>query len=251
MAPVRSRKPDPARALRAGYWSPPAWQLGLARRRTLLAMAIRRLLWRIQVDSAPALKRALDVVGASLIILASIPIFLAVALAIKLEDGGPVFFRQVRVGKDGRRFQMCKFRSMTPNAEALKAEFSVLDADLKASLAAIPAAHRRILTSHDAFGYFAHAYGVEFVGLQGSSTEGEPTAQDLKRVIEQIKAGKIHAVFLENMSDPRFVETLASDTGAKVGGELYADALSDRDGPAADLLSLFRHNQSELLKVLK
>jgi lipopolysaccharide/colanic/teichoic acid biosynthesis glycosyltransferase len=121
MAPVRSRKPDPARALRAGYWSPPAWQLGLARRRTLLAMAIRRLLWRIQVDSAPALKRALDVVGASLIILASIPIFCAVALAIKLEDGGPVFFRQVRVGKDGRRFQMYKFRSMTPNAEALKA----------------------------------------------------------------------------------------------------------------------------------
>jgi zinc/manganese transport system substrate-binding protein len=137
------------------------------------------------------------------------------------------------------------------NADALKAEFTALDAELKASLGALPAGQRRVLTSHDAFGYFAHAYGIEFVGLQGVSTEGEPTAQDLKGVIEQIQAGKIRAVFLENMSDPRFVETLTQDTGIKVGGALYADALSGPDGPAPDLLSLFRHNQSELLKTLQ
>lgn len=137
------------------------------------------------------------------------------------------------------------------NAEALKAEFAVLDADLKASLAAIPAERRRILTSHDAFGYFARAYGIDFVGLQGVSTETEPSAQDLKAVIEQIKAGRITAVFLENMSDPRFVETLAADTGVKIGGELYADALSRPDGPAPDLLALFRHNQRQLLDALQ
>lgn len=137
------------------------------------------------------------------------------------------------------------------NAEALKAEFSALDTDLKASLAAIPAERRRILTSHDAFGYFARAYGIDFVGLQGMSTESEPSAQDLTAVIEQIKAGRITAVFLENMSDPRFVETLAADTGVKIGGELYADALSAPDGPAPDLLALFRHNQRQLLEALQ
>lgn len=139
----------------------------------------------------------------------------------------------------------------TANAKALKAEFAALDADLKASFGALPAAQRRVLTSHDAFGYFARAYGIDFVGLQGISTDSEPTAQDLKRVIGEIESGGIRAVFLENMSDPRFIETLAADTGVKVGGALYADALSGPDGPAPDLLSLFRHNQSELLKALQ
>lgn len=137
------------------------------------------------------------------------------------------------------------------NATALKAEFLALDSELKASLGALPATQRRVLTSHDAFGYFGRAYGIEFVSLQGVSAEDEPTAQDLKHVIEEINAGGIRALFLENMSDPRFVETLAADTGVKIGGELYADALSGPDGPAPDLLSLFRHNQSELLKALR
>lgn len=137
------------------------------------------------------------------------------------------------------------------NAAALKAAFTALDAELKASFAALPAAHRRVLTSHDAFAYFGRAYGIDFVGLQGGSAGSEPTAQDLKEVIEQIEAGRLRAAFLENMTDPRFVETLAADTGIKVGGALYADALSGPDGPVPDLLSLFRHNQSELLKALQ
>lgn len=139
----------------------------------------------------------------------------------------------------------------TATAATLKAEFAALDADLKARFSALPAGQRRILTSHDAFGYFGRAYGIDFVALQGVSTDSEPSAQDLKRVIEEITHGGIRAVFLENMSDPRFVETLAEDTGVRVGGALYADALSGPDGPAPDLLSLFRHNQSELLKALQ
>lgn len=105
----------------SGRWGLPGGGLGLARRRDLLLMAARRLAWRIRVDSAPVFKRALDLMGASAMVAAGLPIFCAVALAIKLEDGGPIFFRQVRVGKDGRLFRMYKFRSMTQNAEALKA----------------------------------------------------------------------------------------------------------------------------------
>jgi len=137
------------------------------------------------------------------------------------------------------------------NADELKQSFSALDAEVKAALGALPSDQRRVLTSHDAFAYFGRAYGIEFVGLQSAGLEGEPTAKDLRDVIEAIETGQIRAVFVENMSDPRFVETLARDTGIRIGGTLYADALSGPDGPAPDLLSLFRHNQRELLKALQ
>ncbi|WP_374383724.1 metal ABC transporter solute-binding protein, Zn/Mn family [Dongia sp.] len=137
------------------------------------------------------------------------------------------------------------------NAESLKAKYVKLNSDLDASLGALPRESKRILTSHDAFQYFGHAYGIEFVGVQGVSTDSEPSAQDLKEIVRQIKEGGIKALFVENMSDPRFLETISADTGVAIGGELYSDSLSDESGPAQDLLSLFRHNQSELLKVLK
>lgn len=137
------------------------------------------------------------------------------------------------------------------NAEALKQQFRALDADLMATIGALPAARKRVLTSHDAFQYFGRAYGVQFVGVQGVSTEMEPSAQDLRHIVEQINSGKIKAVFIETMNDPRFIETLAKDTGTRIGGDLYSDALSTPDGPASDLMSLFRHNQKELLKALQ
>ncbi|MBL8710014.1 MAG: zinc ABC transporter substrate-binding protein [Rhodospirillaceae bacterium] len=137
------------------------------------------------------------------------------------------------------------------NANELKQSFAALDAELKTALGALPANQRRVLTSHDAFSYFGRAYGIAFVGIQSAGMDDEPTAQDLRDVIEAIENQQIRAVFLENMTDPRFVETLARDTGIRIGGTLYADALSGPDGPAPDLLSLFRHNQRELLKALQ
>lgn len=137
------------------------------------------------------------------------------------------------------------------NAEALKSEFRALNSELTASIGSLPPESKRVLTSHDAFQYFGHAYGITFIGIQGVTTDAEPSARDLKKIIEQIKSGAIKAVFIENMNDPRFVEGLAADTGVTVGGSLYSDALSEADGPAADLLSLYRHNAAELLKALK
>jgi zinc/manganese transport system substrate-binding protein len=137
------------------------------------------------------------------------------------------------------------------NADDLKRRFRALDAELTASLGALPPENKRILTSHDAFQYFGRAYGIDFIAVQGLTTEAEPSAQDLKKIVEQIKGGEIKAIFIENMNDPRFVQSLAADTGAAVGGDLYSDALSAPAGPAADLLSLYRYNAAELLKVLK
>lgn len=137
------------------------------------------------------------------------------------------------------------------NARKLSAEMAALDAQLKADFSAIPQEHRRVLTSHDAFRYFARAYGVDFVAIHGVSTEAEPTAKDLAEIVQQARAGNITAIFLENMSDPRLIETVAGETDLTVGGELYADALSDQDGPAPDYLSLFRYNARQLLAALR
>jgi len=133
------------------------------------------------------------------------------------------------------------------NADTLIAEIAALDQQLKADFGAIPQERRRVLTSHDAFHYFGRAYGIEFVSVQGLSTEAEPTADDLVKVVRQARDGHLSAIFLENMSDPRLAETVAQETGLRVGGELYADALSEADGPAPDYLSLVRHNARQLL----
>lgn len=137
------------------------------------------------------------------------------------------------------------------NAQRHAAEMAELDARLKADFAAIPAERRRVLTSHDAFGYFSHAYGVEFLAIHGVSTEAEPSAQDLGKLIEQARAGSITAIFAENMANANLAETVSAESGIRVGGRLYADALSVADGPAPDYLALFRHNAGQLLDALR
>jgi lipopolysaccharide/colanic/teichoic acid biosynthesis glycosyltransferase len=111
-----------ARLLRQSYRELAAGGVRWSRRRDLLAIALERAAWRLEVAGGPRVKRAVDLVAGLVLLLVTAPIILAVALAIKLEDGGPVFFPQVRVGKDGRHFVMFKFRSMVPNAETLKAQ---------------------------------------------------------------------------------------------------------------------------------
>lgn len=128
------------------------------------------------------------------------------------------------------------------NAAAYTAKLDALENEVKAAIAKIPADKRRIITSHDAFGYFSAAYGIEFVAPQGVSTEAEASAKDVAKIIRQIKADKIPAVFMENISDPRLVKRIASETGAKIGGEVYSDALSDDKGPASTYIDMIENN---------
>jgi zinc/manganese transport system substrate-binding protein len=122
------------------------------------------------------------------------------------------------------------------------AELNALDADIRASVAKIPADRRKIITSHDAFGYFADTYGVKFIAPRGVSTEAEASAKDVAKLIQQIKREKITAVFVENISDQRLIQQIAKDTGARVGGTLFSDALSKPEGPAATYIGMMRHN---------
>ena len=128
------------------------------------------------------------------------------------------------------------------NAKAYLAKLDALDAEVKAAVAAIPEKGRTIITSHDAFGYFAHEYGIEVVAPQGVSTEAEPTAKDVAKLITQIRDEDVKAVFVENITDPRMIERIAKEGGAKIGGALYSDALSQPDGPAGTYIDMIRHN---------
>lgn len=128
------------------------------------------------------------------------------------------------------------------NATAYLDALDALDREVRAAVAAIPPERRRIITTHDAFGYFKAAYGLDFVAPQGVSTEAEPSAKDVARIIQQIRREKIGAVFLENVSDPRLIERIAQETGARIGERLYSDALSAPDGPAGTYIDMMRHN---------
>ncbi|MET0921834.1 MAG: metal ABC transporter substrate-binding protein [Xanthobacteraceae bacterium] len=136
------------------------------------------------------------------------------------------------------------------NATAYLGKLDALDADVKAAVAAIPADRRKIISTHDAFGYFQQAYGVEFIAPQGVSTEAEPSARDVARIITQVKKQKIPAVFLENIADPRLMERIAQESGARVGGKLYSDALTDAKGDAPTYLDMMRHNIKQISAAL-
>lgn len=136
------------------------------------------------------------------------------------------------------------------NANRYKQEISTLDGELKSALKAIPAARRKVVTTHDAFGYFARAYGVAFLSPVGINTEAEASAADIARLIKQIRREKIPAVFMENISDPRLIERIRQESGARIGGELFSDALSPADGPAPTYLDMMRQNAKALTAAL-
>ena len=136
------------------------------------------------------------------------------------------------------------------NAERYLAEIAALDQEVRAAIAKLPPDRRTIVTSHDAFGYFAAAYGLEMVAPEGVSTESEASAKDVARLIRQIRAEHIPAVFMENVTDPRLIEQIRRESGAAIGGQLYSDALSPPDGPAPTYLKMFRYNVATLTKAL-
>jgi zinc/manganese transport system substrate-binding protein len=137
------------------------------------------------------------------------------------------------------------------NGDRYITQLQALDAYARTQVQGIPVAQRKVLTSHDAFGYFGDAYGVTFLAPLGFSTEAEPSAADVARLITQIKREHVSAYFFENSGDPRLVKQIAAASGAQPGGELYVEALSAADGPAASYTQMFRYNVDQLVKAMK
>ena len=137
--------------------------------------------------------------------------------------------------------------SFKANAEAYGKQVAELDSYAKTAFAALPKDKRKVLTSHDAFGYFGREYGLTFLSPVGLSTETEASASDVAKLIGQIKVEHVKVYFFENSNDPRLVRQIAKATGAEPGGELYVETLSPPDGPASTYLKLFKYNVDQVL----
>ncbi|OBU85215.1 metal ABC transporter substrate-binding protein [Chromobacterium subtsugae] len=128
------------------------------------------------------------------------------------------------------------------------AKVQALDDWAKKQFATVPAAKRKMLTSHDAFGYMGEHYQLKVLAIQGVSTESEASAKGVAQLTRQVRKEKVTAVFMENMSDKRLLQQLSNEAKVKIGGQLYADALSSPKGPAASYLQLVRYNVDTIMK---
>jgi zinc/manganese transport system substrate-binding protein len=137
------------------------------------------------------------------------------------------------------------------NGDAYIAALKQLDNWAATQIAAIPAAKRKIITSHDAFHYFGARYKIEFIAPQGMATDSEPSAREVAAMIRQMKQEHIKAVFIENMTSPKLLEQISREAGVEAGGKLYSDALSGPGGVASDYLSLMRYNVGQMLSGLR
>jgi zinc/manganese transport system substrate-binding protein len=137
------------------------------------------------------------------------------------------------------------------NAAAYTAEIEQTDAWIAAQIAPIATEARRIVTTHDAFGYYGDRYGITFLAVEGLSTDAEPSAKAIAALVAQIRRERARTVFLENMTDPRLARMLARETGATVSGPLYSDALSAPDGPAPSYLAMLRYNTACFVRAMR
>lgn len=137
--------------------------------------------------------------------------------------------------------------SYQANAARYAAGLKDFDAQAKAQFAAVPSAKRMVITSHDAFGYFAAHYQIKFLAPEGVNADATPSAKHVAGLIRQMKREKIKAVFVENMSNPKLIAQLSKDAGATLGGTLYSDALSGPNEPGSSYLKMMQHNVTQLL----
>jgi len=140
--------------------------------------------------------------------------------------------------------------SYRANASRYAARITDMDTWIRATLEPIAPSRRRIITTHDAFGYYGARYGIEFLAAEGISTDSEPSAKAIAALVAQIKREKVHTVFIEAMTSDRMARMLAAETGAILGGTVYSDALSPPDGPAPTYLEMLKHNTSWFAKAM-
>jgi zinc/manganese transport system substrate-binding protein len=136
-------------------------------------------------------------------------------------------------------------------ASRLDSRIAATDSAIAAQIEGVPRPRRRIITTHDAFGYYGLRFGVEFLAAEGLSTEAEPTPAGLARLAAQIRRDKVHAVFAEVLGNPRVMETLAAEAGATLGPPVYSDTLSPPGGPAATYLQMLEYNTAAFVAAMQ
>lgn len=137
------------------------------------------------------------------------------------------------------------------NTQRYLKALDALEREIHATLATLAPEQRTVVTSHDAFGYFGAAYGLRFVAASGISGEAETSAAEVARLIRLLRSENVRMAFVENIADPRLIERISKEGGARIGGTLYSDALSGPDGPASTYINLMRHNLRTLMDGLR
>ena len=131
-------------------------------------------------------------------------------------------------------------------AAAYTKEIQGVDDWARKEIDSVPADKRRALASHDSLQYIANAYGITLLAINGWTNKSEPSAAELAKLAQQIRASRVKALFLDSITDPRAVERIAGETGAVIGGTLYGDALSPKGGEADSYIKMLRHDLSTL-----
>jgi zinc/manganese transport system substrate-binding protein len=137
------------------------------------------------------------------------------------------------------------------NAAAYLEKLAALDKDIRLKVAELPRDQRKLVTSHDAFQYFARDYGFKIYPIEGVSTADEPSTRQVAELLNTIKSQKVKAVFFENTQNPKVIAEITKETGAKIGGELYADGLGQPDGDAGTYIAMMHHNVNTIVDALK
>ncbi|HMW16786.1 MAG TPA: metal ABC transporter substrate-binding protein [Accumulibacter sp.] len=136
------------------------------------------------------------------------------------------------------------------NAARLRDEIATLDRQIRTTFNSIPAERRKVISSHGAFNYFGRAYGIRFIAPVGINTDAEPSAATVGAIIRQIRQEKIKVLFVENITDPRLLERISRESGARVGGTLYSDSLAKAGTSADSYLGMISHNAKTLAGAL-
>ena len=137
-------------------------------------------------------------------------------------------------------------------AQAYSAQLSQISIQIHQILDRIPRAQRKAVVNHRAFEYFGKAYGIDFQSAQGLTTESQPSAKQIAQLIQQIKQDQIRALFVENISNPKLIEQIASETGVRVGGKLYSESLStETEAYGATYLKMMQYNANQLFAAMR
>jgi ABC-type Zn uptake system ZnuABC Zn-binding protein ZnuA len=137
------------------------------------------------------------------------------------------------------------------NLESYLKKLDSLDGWIKSEIQKIPPKKRLLITSHDAFRYFGLAYGLEVKGLQGISTEAKAQTEDIKKLVDMIKERGLNAVFIETSVNPKLLEEISKETGAKIGGTLYSDSVGDEGTFEGTYIGAVTHNVNAVVNALK
>ncbi|EKE09369.1 MAG: hypothetical protein ACD_16C00190G0017 [uncultured bacterium] len=136
-------------------------------------------------------------------------------------------------------------------AKAYKKSLKILQKKIYKNLKDIPPEMRTVISNHNAFDYLGQDYNIKFYAPLGISTDSEPSAKVIAKLIERIRKEKIRALFVENISNRRLLEQISKETGVKIAGVLYSDALSEPGTEADTYLKMMTFNLSSLVKALK